>query len=76
MQCLSREQGKAMRRLKRQNLAKVKKTSMFYKKKRGSHKQINIDEFLLGRDAKDYDLIENVGAQSPSMTWPQPIHLS
>ena len=46
------------------------------KKKRGPRRRLNIDDFLLGRSTKPYDLVEDVKSQGPRITWPQLLYLS
>ena len=45
------------------------------KRKKGSTRWINIDDFLLGRGSNVYDLVVDESAQGPSITWPQLLHL-
>ncbi len=40
------------------------------KKKKGSRRKINIDDFPLGRNATTYNLLANVSHQGLSITWP------
>ncbi len=46
------------------------------KKKKGSRRKINVDDFPLGRNASAYDLVADVSQQGPTITWPQLLHLS
>ena len=45
------------------------------KRKKSSRRRISIDDFPLGRGSSAYNLVADVRAQGPNITWPQLLHV-
>ena len=45
------------------------------KRKKSSRRRINIDDFPLGRGSSAYNLVADVRAQGPNITWSQLLHV-
>ena len=45
------------------------------KRNKTSKRKINMDDFLLGMGSSAYNLVADVRAQGPNITWPQLLHV-